>query len=166
MSDACEANLHLAIPHLTPRSTFQCGSAATAAFSTTAGSVHLLLGCLAAYPEWQAKLQDEVDHLIQLQHPNSAPDDLPEFVPDKISEHARQTWAFIDEVLRYFPIFPISKVFLPSGGSMWLIRMHRDSCYRYSCGQSRLHLARWPDYQSWPDTLHSTCGTQQRSRAI
>ncbi|KAH9819284.1 cytochrome P450 monooxygenase [Melampsora americana] len=90
------------------RQSILCGSAATAAFSTTAGTVHLLVGCLAAYPEWQAKLQVEVDRLAKTQDPLNSSNGLPSFVSDKDHEHACLTWAFIDEVLRYYPIFPIN----------------------------------------------------------
>ncbi|KAG0141170.1 hypothetical protein CROQUDRAFT_664186 [Cronartium quercuum f. sp. fusiforme G11] len=85
-----------------------CGSAATAAFSTTAGTLHLFVGCLAAYPNWQAKLQAEVDELTQMQILSGSSHGLPKYVPDKESGSACTVWAFINEVLRYYPIFPIN----------------------------------------------------------
>ncbi|CAH7682376.1 cytochrome P450 monooxygenase [Phakopsora pachyrhizi] len=91
------------------RKTILCGSTTTAAFSTTADVLKVLIGTLAAFPEWQSSIRRELDELADYQLRDSMFSDAPPvFRMDKGKQNFPVTRAFLDETMRAFPIFPIN----------------------------------------------------------
>ncbi|CAH7687362.1 cytochrome P450 monooxygenase [Phakopsora pachyrhizi] len=81
------------------------GVAMASSTTTTSYTIYTIIGCLAAYPEWQNRAHKEIDDYLKtldsekdLLLPSTDPEELRNFPIIK---------AIVDETIRLFPVFPI-----------------------------------------------------------
>lgn len=87
------------------------GTTTAAATTTTTDSLHSAIGCLTALPDWQNKLQIEIDNYASQDFNEDQVKRLPGPGKEMIS-NLPLLRAFVDEVLRLYPPFKFSMWFL------------------------------------------------------
>lgn len=86
------------------------GVMVAASSTTVTSTIFACIACLAAVPEWQKRLQVQVDAYVAEDKEGSG-EALPSDVPT-MEKEMPELFAFYNEAERHYPIFPISRSIL------------------------------------------------------